>query len=144
MGRAKSAVQDLLKVVELKPDFSSVSRRFRFAGQLFLCFQFYSLVKARLQLANVYLKQGLFDDAKANYDAIVSRLDGEEVRRLRFNNNFDFEKLKTEKGNAEALERLGLIQTIKEEAEQADAYERRRDYQPAIDLYTKILEVGNV
>ena len=52
MGKAKSALQDLNKVVELKTDFSS----------------------ARMQRANVLLKQGLFNAAKDDYQTIVSCL----------------------------------------------------------------------
>ena len=52
MGRFKSALSDLSKVIELKPDF----------------------LAARLQRANVLTKQGLFDEAIKDYELIVSEL----------------------------------------------------------------------
>jgi DnaJ family protein C protein 3 len=50
MGRFKSALTDLSKVVELKSDFTA----------------------ARMQRANILLKQGLFQEAIADYETIVS------------------------------------------------------------------------
>ena len=51
MGKFKSALSDLDRVIELKPDFTS----------------------ARLQRANVLLKQGSFDEAGKDYESIVSK-----------------------------------------------------------------------
>jgi DnaJ homolog subfamily C member 3 len=51
MGKSKAALQDLNEVVNLKPDF----------------------VTARLQRANVLFKQGLFEDAKSDYQLIVGK-----------------------------------------------------------------------
>ncbi len=53
MGRFKSALSDLNKVIELKPDFSA----------------------ARLQRANVLTKQGSFEQAINDYEMIVSARD---------------------------------------------------------------------
>lgn len=52
MGKSKAALQDLNEVVKLKPDF----------------------VTARLQRANVLFKQGLFEDAKLDYQQIVGKI----------------------------------------------------------------------
>ncbi len=100
--------------------------------------------KARMQLANVYIKQGLFDDATANYNSIVSKnsfvflFDNASTS----NWNFWMFKLNTDKSNSDAIERLGLINTIIQDVERATTHEAHKDYQAAIDLYTKILEVS--
>ena len=61
MGRFRSALHDLNKVIELKPDFTS----------------------ARMQRANVLTKQGLFEEASQDYNKIiVDQNNGEARERL--------------------------------------------------------------
>ncbi|GCB85162.1 hypothetical protein scyTo_0025884, partial [Scyliorhinus torazame] len=50
MGKSKSALPDLSKVIELKPDFTS----------------------ARLQRGNLLLKQGKLDEAEEDFKKVVS------------------------------------------------------------------------
>lgn len=58
MGRFRSALHDLNKVIELKPDFTS----------------------ARMQRANVLTKQGLFEEATKDYNKIMADSNSAEAR----------------------------------------------------------------
>ena len=49
MGRSKSALPDLDKVITMKPDF----------------------VSARLQRGNIHLKQGTFEDARRDFEGVL-------------------------------------------------------------------------
>ena len=49
MGRSKSALPDLDKVITMKPDF----------------------VSARLQRGNIHLKQGTFEDARRDIEGVL-------------------------------------------------------------------------
>lgn len=91
MGKSKSALPDLAMAIQLKPDFLAVSSpdRLKFV-QLFLsmfqqvlsaalCFPypFYTIIlssyfQARLQRGNILLKQGSTEDAREDFEAVVS------------------------------------------------------------------------
>lgn len=82
MGKSKSALPDLSRVIELKPDFTSVSfisswitlnwkslrMIYECSLQLVLCLH----TKARLQRGNLLLKQGKLDEAEADFKKVVS------------------------------------------------------------------------
>ena len=60
MGRSKSALPDLDKVITMKPDF----------------------VSARLQRGNIHLKQGTFEDARRDFEDVLKLApDNEEALR---------------------------------------------------------------
>ncbi|KAK2144538.1 hypothetical protein LSH36_748g01016 [Paralvinella palmiformis] len=97
LGKSKSALPDLDKVIELKPDFNS----------------------ARLQRANVKLKQGQLDDAEEDYRAVLSR----------------------EGANSEAHEKLNGLRPLREGIRNAQYQINRRDYQGAINTLGPIIEM---
>lgn len=73
MGKSKAAIPDLNRVIQLKPDFSSVmhsSLRFNFMNRMHNL----NLFQARLQRANVHMKQGDLDSAYIDYEAVVSSI----------------------------------------------------------------------
>ena len=79
MGKFKSALSDLTRVIELKPDFASVRL---FHLNLSWCVQLWNdsfliSFKARMQRANILLKQGVFDQAIEDYQFIVTALNFE-------------------------------------------------------------------
>jgi DnaJ homolog subfamily C member 3 len=69
LGKAKFALADLEKVLELKPDFTAVSHvllcNLKQNSISLLCFQ------ARIQMAQVLLKQGDLDNAEQVYYDVV-------------------------------------------------------------------------
>ena len=73
---------------------------------------------ARLQRANVLTKQGVFDLAMKDYEEII----------------------KVEQSNSEAREKLDRIYTILNDLGAAKNYMTYRDYMPAIDIFTRLLE----
>lgn len=76
---------------------------------------------ARMQRANILLKQGLFQEAISDYEAIV----------------------KSDQSNSEALGKLDKIYTVLEELGRAKEHMAGRDYAPAVDILSSVLEVTN-
>ena len=84
MGRSKSALPDLDKVITMKPDF----------------------VSARLQRGNIHLKQGTFEDARRDYEGVLQLApDNEEaLQKLE-----EVQPLEQALSDAEMLLRLQLL-----------------------------------
>lgn len=72
-----------------------------------------------MQRANVLVKQGLFNEAKEDYQLI----------------------LKSEPNNNEAIQRIESIINLSNDLNRARLAIQNRDYNQAIDLLTRILEV---
>lgn len=86
MGKSKSALPDLTRAIQLKPDFSAVSSPdyirgknqgsyFCLSGLLVSCSSCpYMFVhfQARLQRGNILLKQGNTQEAREDFEAVVS------------------------------------------------------------------------
>ena len=120
MGKFKSALQDLDRVIELKPDFVSVSGQGQLPEHsLEHCVNLLVSLKARMQRANVLTKQGLFEDAIKDYNLV----------------------LKTESTNIEARTRIDRLYNIVDDLGRVDSYIAGHDFMPAIELLTQILEV---
>ena len=66
IGRAKSALPDLDKVIELKPDFKQVTRLLEHCVKLFV-----ALLQARMERGNILLKLGKIDEAIHDYESLV-------------------------------------------------------------------------
>ena len=84
MGRSKSALPDLDKVITMKPDF----------------------VSARLQRGNIHLKQGTFEDARRDYEGVLQLApdNQEALQKLE-----EVQPLEQALSDAEMLLRLQLL-----------------------------------
>lgn len=97
LGKSKSALPDLDKVIQLKKDFKA----------------------ARMQRANVLLKQGKLQEAEEDYTEV----------------------LKQNPSNEDAARHLSEFQQIKADIELAKDLYRGQDFQGAIDVLGKIIEI---
>ena len=70
IGRAKSAVPDLDKVIQLKPDFKQVTLKLWKHGLKLYCVV---LLQARMERGNILLKLGKIDEAVEDYESLVCR-----------------------------------------------------------------------
>jgi len=95
LGKAKLAIADFNKVLELKPDFSG----------------------AKIQRANIYLKQGSFNDAIMDYNYIY-----------------------VTESNADAYNKMVLATQLRSDAQEADTYFKKKDYNEAITILTSLIE----
>lgn len=96
MGKSKSAIPDLDKVLELKPDFNA----------------------ARMQRANVRLKQGRLDEAEKDYVVVMQQ----------------------DSSNSEAQQHLKVIPEVREYLDHAEVLRSRNDHMHAIQHLTAALE----
>lgn len=96
MGRSKSALPDLDVVLTLKPDFNA----------------------ARVQRANVKLKQGKLDEARVDYEEVLRR----------------------DSRNADARDHLSQLQPIKESIVQARVLIDRHEYKHAAEMLAQPIE----
>ncbi|XP_071455431.1 dnaJ homolog subfamily C member 3 [Hetaerina americana] len=97
LGKSKVALSDLDKVLELKPDF----------------------ISARLQRANILLKQGNLDESQEEYERVLLH---------------DPENIEAYNGHAK-------IYPIKEEVYHAKELVRYHDYHNAIEVLNRVIEV---
>jgi DnaJ family protein C protein 3 len=116
MGKSKSALPDLDRVIELKPDFTAVSTQYAY-GHIMDIDLFLS--QARLRRGNVKMKQGALDDALADYKAVLEK----------------------EATNEEALGYVNDITPLKEAVSEARRLVAEKDYNNAIEILGGIIEV---
>ncbi|CAF3645273.1 unnamed protein product [Adineta steineri] len=96
MGKSKAALPDLSKVIELKPDF----------------------IAARMQRGNLLLKQGDFDEAKTDFENVLT----------------------SDASNTEARNQFDLTQKLIQSAQEADDSYKNADYTKTIELLSTIVE----
>ncbi|CAF1321316.1 unnamed protein product [Adineta steineri] len=96
MGKSKAALPDLSKVIELKPDF----------------------IAARMQRGNLLLKQGDFDEAKTDFENVLT----------------------SDASNSEARNQFDLTQKLIQSAQEADDSYKNADYTKTIELLSTIIE----
>ncbi|CAF4299074.1 unnamed protein product, partial [Adineta steineri] len=96
MGKSKAALPDLSKVIELKPDF----------------------IAARMQRGNLLLKQGDFDEAKTDFENVLT----------------------SDASNSEARNQFDLTQKLIQSAQEADDSYKNADYTKTIELLSTIVE----
>ncbi|XP_066930725.1 dnaJ homolog subfamily C member 3-like [Clytia hemisphaerica] len=96
LGRSKTALKDLTKVVELRHDF----------------------IRARVQRANIYLKQGNLDEAVEDYEYVIQNSPDDN----------------------ESLEKKELVEQLRMDVASAQEYFDEHRYQETIDLLQRPLE----
>ena len=92
-----------------------------------------------MQRANILLKQGLFTEAIKDYETIVNFVFFSLIHFFIIINLL--KKIKNDQGNTEATGKLDKIYSILNDLGQAKRYMANRDFMPAVDLLTNILEV---
>ena len=128
LSRSRPALSDLDKVIQLKPDFS----------------------QARVKRGVVLLKQGRLDEAHIDLEKAVAKEPGNEnqsklilmiILQIYFNSPFKmFHSEST--GNEEAVRAYTMIDPIQQMLDDIEELMKYRNYQPAIDKITEVLEVG--
>ena len=84
MGRSKSALPDLDKVITMRPDF----------------------VSARLQRGNIHLKQGTFEDARRDFEGVLRLAPDNEEAMVKL---AEVQPLEQALSDAEKLLRLDVV-----------------------------------
>jgi hypothetical protein len=93
-----------------------------------------------MQRANVLIKQGLYDDAEADYRFIVSN---QTIDLNYYNSIINVLKLKTDSNNDEVIQRVETIKNLRSDINRSKMSMQNRDFNSAIELFTKVLEVNN-
>lgn len=118
-GRARAALEDLNKVLEIQPDF----------------------IQARSQKGNILMKLGRLDEAHIELEKVVSILHFTfAIIHLVFTVIFNFQ-LKREPANTDANKNYLAIETLKKSYMQARMFFSDKDHHHAIDLLTQIIDV---
>ncbi|XP_061524634.1 dnaJ homolog subfamily C member 3b isoform X1 [Phycodurus eques] len=128
MGKSRSALPDLTRAVQLKPDF----------------------LAARLQRGNILLKQGNAQEARDDFEAVVSASNAPSIRgfswlRLRqrlYRCCFSAVQLRPSPEYADAREQLARARDLEELQEDARMAYHRADYGAAISVLERVIEIS--
>lgn len=121
LGKAKFALLDLDKVLDLKPDFHA----------------------ARLQRGNVLLKQADLDAAEIDFHNVVSTPLIFEQLQFSYSGLFTLEyfQLAIDPANEDALNALYRIAPVREDIQMAEILLKEGDYGSVVQLINRIVEV---
>ncbi len=117
LSRPRPALADLDKVIQLKNDFMAVIKNVNKTG--FTINFVYVSFQARVQRGSVLVKTGRLDEAHIELEKVVAR----------------------DPGNDEANRLYISVGPLQKSVEEVYQFMQQRNYQPAIDRLTELVEV---